>query len=399
MTTPGAYGSSEYGISPYGSRPALLRVSSAEGLNPYLVRVTFSDLLDFAYAPVLSPANYSIPGLTVTSVAPFTDAAVLLTTTAQASLLYTLTVLQAQSWTHTSLDPAYNTATFSGFPLTPGYSAAATSSTRVRLVFTHAMLQNVALTDPASYSVTVAATGGASVPILSVVAEQATDVVSVVLLLGASLTSSQFYVSEILSPAVQTVEGFVPLPKTSVFQWVEDISVLSTGLTVSLSHFSGEVSGGLFGTPAGLVFFSPALNAPVANSVIQVDDVKVCTRAYDTYTFPTLPDPNPLYTYSGLPLPAPTVLGSAVLWAPFPRLTEARFEVGPYREADTITPPVDTRVTATVAEPWDPAFVSLLNNIAWKQFDNAGTPPEYFITANNLAPIPPGPTSTIVLYP
>jgi hypothetical protein len=86
------------------------------------------------------------------------------------------------------------------------------------------------------------------------------------------------------------------------------------------------------------------------------------------------------------------------LWAKFPGLSEANFKISD-RRTDTFPTPVDGPCTAVLKEVWDPTYISLLNNPYWKLFDNAGTPPAYFITANNLAPIPPGSTTTYILEP
>jgi hypothetical protein len=150
-----------------------------------------------------------------------------------------------------------------------------------------------------------------------------------------------------------------------------------------------------------LVFFSPALETAAANSVIQVDQVDVCTRAYDEYKPPKPIDPGVLFTHGLDVTPVQgTTLNNAgiVLWVGFPRLVDAKLELTDTRE-DTLPAPVDGPADAILTEAWDLAYVSLLNNVAWKLFDNAGEPPTYFKTADNLAPIPAGTVTVINLQP
>jgi hypothetical protein len=146
----------------------------------------------------------------------------------------------------------------------------------------------------------------------------------------------------------------------------------------------------LFGSPDGLVFFSPSLvlgGAP--NSSIQVDDVKACTQAYDTYTFPQTLDPQPFYLYGGSLVPTPTLstLNSAVLFTNFYRLNEAKHNLSD-SESDLIPPASDISATMLLTEIWPPARVSLLNNPAWATFDGVAAPPYDFITADNLSAFP-----------
>jgi len=165
-----------------------------------------------------------------------------------------------------------------------------------------------------------------------------------------------------------------------------------------LKRFTGEVTGGLFGNPAGLVFFSPSLgNGSSPNSAIVVDEVSVCTKAYDTYSFPVPVDPLPLYTHGGgltgtLP---DSVLNSAVLFTDFYRMREAQFNLGD-SQADTAPTAVSSRALATLHETWDPTLVSLLNNTTWHLYDGSLSS---FILADNTAPIPAGTTTNITLEP
>lgn len=389
----GPYGSGEYGSGPYGSAFPPYGLESATALTPTLVRVRYTALFDTSFAPLLSTANYSIfPTLVVHSVILESAQTVLLVTDPQSEIVYTLTIAEARGYFGQPLDPALNSVVFLGVPISPTFFAVATRKTRVRAVFSEAMLQNASLTDPSQYE--LADLNGNLVPIISVTAEQSSNVRSTVLTLGADLVDERHYRLTTLSGIITATLKALS-PDTSVFQWVEN----TLRAEIPVDQFSGEVQNGLYGIHNGLVFFSPALVTSAANSVIQVEEVDVCTRAFDEYHFPQPIDPPVLFTYAGgPPPPLSTLNSSAVLWVGFPRLMDARFELVD-RPADTIPPPVDSRCIATLTERWDPTFISLLNNTNWKLFDNAGNPPAYFITANNLAPIPPGTTTTITLEP
>lgn len=389
----GPYGSGEYGAGPYGSAYPPYGLESVTPLTPTLLRVRYTALFDAAFPPLLSPANYSIfPALTVHSVILESAQTVLLITDPQVEVVYTLTIAEAQGFFGQPLDPNLDQQTFLGIPVSPTFFAVATRKTRVRAVFSEAMLQNAALTDPGQYVLTDLSNN--AVAILSVTAEQTTNVRSTVLELDEDLVDERHY-------RLTTLAGIItatlkPLsPDTSVFQWVEN--VLRTSIPVD--RFSGEVQNGLYGIHGGLVFFSPALVNPAANSIIQVEEVDVCTKAFDEYHFPNPPDPPVLYTHGAGVVPTPVVTtmnSTAVLWAKFPRLMEATLSLEDNPE-DTVPTPDDTGCEVTMTEPWDPAYVSLMNNANWKIFDNAGNPPAYFITANNLAPIPSGGTTYLIL--
>lgn len=391
----GFYGSDEYGSSPYGGSYPPFGLDSATALTPTIVRVRYTALVDPAFPPLLSIANYSIfPGLVIHSVILESAQTVLLITDPQVEILYTLTINEARGAFGQPLDPDLDEVTFTGAPVAPYFYAVATRERRVRAVFSEAMLQNAALTDPMQYALTDLS--GSAIPILTVATEQATDTRSVVLTLGADLVDERHY-KLMVSNLIVTVTLKLITPDTDVFQWVAN--VLRT--SIAIDRFSGEVQNGLYGIHGGLVFFSPALTTAVPDSVIQVEEVDVCTKAFDEYHFPEPIDPPVLYTHGAgvVPTPVVTVLNSAAsLWAKFPRLSDVQFNLG-NQYADTVPAPVDGPATATLLQPWDPAYVSLLNNPHWKLFDNAGTPPAYFITANNLGPIPPGPPITIILQP
>jgi len=295
------------------------------------------------------------------------------------------------------------------------FYAEATKANRVRLFFSEPMLDTPYLVDPAQYSVIDPEVG--PVTITSVDKEQFGNPRSVALNLASDLifgnlyevtistniiTASETFVIDLLDDFTLTILGdYVVVgstfrSRTTLFQWLGTPGQVS----IPLSAFSGEVQGWPYGTPAGLVFFSPSLLVAAPNSSIAVESVSACTRASDEYVFPVEVDPPTLSTYGSsiVPTPEVTTLNFDSLWVAFPRKFQAKLTLG-VRNTDTVPTAVSSRGIATVAEPWDKTFISLLNDPAWKVFDNAGTPPLYFITANNLAPIPPGPMTVITLEP
>lgn len=360
-------------------------IVSVQAASPTLFDILFSDDVDFGDPNVLSPSNYTLaPNLTVSLVMMTGPRSVRLTTSTQVFQIYEVIVGTAQSTGGTPLTPALSKAFFLGFSVTPSFFAVGIGRRRVRLVFSASMLVDAALTDTASY--TVKTLGGVSVPVSAVTIEQSVFPRSLVLELGKSLFTTRNYEVTLVGP-VQTVDLLTPVPSTSVFQYVEGTNTFE----VALANFTGEVEGGIFGTPQGQVFFSPALQAPVANSAIQVDDVAVCVTAYDEYHFPVPVDPTPFYTWS---VSGPhTVLKGTVLWGPFPRLSEMRYELTfPATSMVEAMPPLfDGACSITMQETWEKDKVALLNNSAWKLFDNSGLlVPPLFICADNLAPIPAG---------
>jgi hypothetical protein len=398
----GVYGKGPYGRGTYGAPHGPLRVLSAESLNPYSVLVYFDQPIDIGFPPFLDPSNYTIPDLTVTGAVFASGTSIQLTTSEQSYKLYTVTVGAGRSISGQFLDVLHRSAPFTGHAATAGYFALALGKRRVRLLFSATMQANAALSDPTSFY--VEGLDGVPKPVIAVHLEQSTDVLSVILVFGQDLVDTQWY-RVIASLNVKTTGGLSLVPNTVMFQWNETVLELNLPLT----WFTGEVQDELFGNPAGLVFFSPALEVPAANSVIQIDEVDVCTTAYDIYEPPVPVDPFPFYTW--VPNGPQTTLGQAgvTLWAPFPRLVEAQFNVT-LTPTDTVPPPVSESAHATMREPWDHSYVALLNsppfNTAvppqaisyWGLF---GTGPDAspitFITANNLGPIPPGPFTTILL--
>lgn len=144
----------------------------------------------------------------------------------------------------------------------------------------------------------------------------------------------------------------------------------------------------LFGTPEGLVFFSPSL-ANVANSTIQVDEVSTCTQAYDSYVFPEQEEAaRPLYTYS--PLKSLTRVGSDVLLrGSATRSGGAVLELA-VTEQDQVESAVDLDASFLLVETYPPARASLLSNSGWATFTTGIVPPKYvFKTLDNSSPLPP----------
>lgn len=392
----GPFGTGAYGTSPYGSVPdaTSFKVIGAAASSSNQVLVSFSLPLNLGFGPFTNPANYSIPGLTVIGASIHDATTIRLTTSTHSYTLYTVTVAQGQAAGGDILDPLYRTADFTGQPTVPVYTPIGVRNTAIRLVFTEPMLLNAAILDPATY--TVNDIQGNLLTVTGVTSEQAaSNPLAVVLDVGPAMEAAEWYVVTVGTGVVSAVGGLPVLPAAQKFQWVEP--VLNTAIPIL--KFSGEATGGILGQHAGLVYFSPALNVPTAGSVIQIDSVEVCSKAYDEYHFPTPPDPPALFTF-GAPSGSPGVLNStqAVLWGGFPRLSEARFEFsGQYDEP--MPQAVDGPATATITEPFDPSYVAYLNNPAWALFDGTATTPPMFICANNLGPIPPGPTTVVVLQP
>lgn len=402
----GLFGSDGYGTDPYGSLPPPFAVTGAETLSTQIVAVSFSDTLDAFTFGLTNPASYVIrelisgnplPVIAVTQNDPRT---VFLKVSSFAFVEYRVTVIgDVRSVEGAQIDPNANSAIFTGIPPEELFQGVAISSTRVRLLFLFSLLNSPALSDPSSYTLTDLV--GDILPIDSVIVEPSLTAVTLVLS-AVPMSTTEWYVVT-LGPGVTTAGGLTILPNTSKFQYVQP----ALSISFQIANFTGEAKGGLFGNPLGLVFFSPALSTSVPNSIIQVDEVDVCTRAFDTYTFPALLDPDALFTWSpagpsgNLGPPLGRGVG-VVLWAPFPRLSEAKFTLsfsGPFM-VDTVPIPVDSRALATMQEPWAHDHVALLNNPAWKLFDNTSAlVPPVFICANNLLPIPPGPMSTITLEP
>lgn len=271
------------------------------------------------------------------------------------------------------------------------FFATAQSARKVQLTFAVPMTVNAALTTPGNY--TVKSLSGTTVPVTGVHTTGPAPFSRVYLDLGSNLLSGGFY-SVTVSSAVRTYTDIPVYPSTVVFQWAEmPIPTNVRPLAISIGNFSGEVSGGVLGHPLGQVFFSPALQTAIGGSVLEVDEVSVCTKAFDEYHFPELPDPPTLRTF-GVGL-APSLLNGASLWSPAERQGLARMNLGDHR-ADTLHHPVDSRAIATLVEPIDITRAGFLNDRRWHLFNGIA---RTFITADNLTPIGPGPTIVRTLEP
>jgi hypothetical protein len=386
----GAYGADSYGVSPYGGSFPLFGLESALALSPTTVRIRYTAMFDAEFPPLLSISNYSIsPSVVINSIALESAQSVLLNTGSLVAPVYTVTISEARGYFGEPLDPQLDSAQFTSIAGAPTFYAVATGRNRVRAVFSEPMSLNSALTDPGRYA--LVDLSGVAIAVASITPEQLADVRSTVLHLGEDMVDERHYRLTLLSGIVSAPPSLAPVsPDTSLFQWVDNPLTAQ----IPVDQFSGEVMEGLYGIHDGLVFFSPALENSASNSIIQVDQVDVCSRAYDEYHFPQPIDPSPLMTHGAgvAPTEPVTTLNSPdwVLWAAFPRLVDAKFELGMGSSTvpleDSLPLPTDAVVEISLTESWPSNRVAILNNTGWKLFDNLGNPPAYFITADNLTP-------------
>ncbi len=377
-----------------------LEVSYATALTPYLVEVFFNRNLDYGYAPLLTTSNYTtVPILTINSVLyGGASNSVRLITDQQTDPLYTLTVAQAQSSSGDPLDSAHRTAIFAGFGAVPTFFATAQSRTKVQLVFSAEMEQNAEFSNPASYILTDLNLN--RIIITSATIYGPTPVQRLTLELDSEMDPGGYYVITIVDPNVKTATGLNIVPDYDMFQWGEMQAPWRTtnSINIDIDRFSGEVSGGLLGQPLGQVFFSPALEVAIADSSVQIDSVSCCTRAYDVYTVPSLPDPEPLMTWGSEQTFTSILSGNTmgnVLWAPSDRLGLSTFALNDFQQ-EAISQAVDGPADGVLQETFDQTRVSLLNVDDWGLYDGVVTS---FKTADNLTPIPAGTTTNISLQP
>jgi len=383
------YGRDDYGRGRYGSTPAL-GLTNAFSLGPTSAVLQFTAPLDLTHGSTLDPLSYSIPGLTVLSVQVLFPDVLRLVTTVQGWVLYEVTVHPSvRSTSRLPIEIDQRVDTFSGYATTPSFFATAQSSTRVQVIAGADLLSDLALAAASSYQVFDLL--GNPVPVILATPRTYLGVTRRVDLdLGVALLPNQFY-RVVVANVVFTVDGRNLVPNEATFLWKPKPLTVAA----AIPDFSGEVSGGLFGTPAGLVFFSPSLEDVAPLSAIQIDELSVCSRAYEVYEYPKPVDPLPLSTFGGYN-PGQTNNTAYVLWAPFPRLNEAKMALS------AIYPEVyaganSGRCVAVLDEPHDPLLVSLLNNPYWQTFGTGVLHP--FKTASNLAPIPAGTTTTITIVP
>lgn len=273
----------------------------------------------------------------------------------------------------------------------PSYIVRGDSSTRIHLIFSDAATNNSALTNPASY--VLVDDDGNAITVLSVEIVASSQIRSVSLILdgGTPITPLLAY-HLTLSGSVVTTLAAPYTPAGQTFIWPGQLR----SAIVSSDRFTGEVTGGLYGVSPGLLFFSPALTNPVANSSIELTMASACTRAYDVYQFPLAP-PQSIILHTFSPVIANTYLNQDVLYGPLGVVGEASVEVQDLQN-DAYGGALDnTFAQATLSELFDPNYVSYLNNPFYTLNGNGslGT----FITANIAGPIPPGATVVIPLQP
>lgn len=433
------FGLGPFGGAPYGGSGGGFSVVSAQAVNPFTVVVQFSS--NVAGTPVtFDPTNYVItgPSITIVQVVPDPDPSkVRLITSEQAYSVYDLTVLNVQDVFGTDLDPLADSAGFTGWPDQARFTARAIGPSAIQVLFAQPMSPTPALLATTSYTVTDLQ--GTPVSVLTVAPNQTTHVLRMRLNLGSPITPGKTYALHVSSTIV-TDDGKQLLPNDTTVVWHQP----SYKTSIAISRFTGEVrtltppkdrtptesltlkesltlvvtrptavlvggveilkvqekltilpeqrsglddsTAALFGQPKGQVFFSPSLvpgGAP--NSSIQVDNISVCTRAYDVYTFPQPVDPIPLFTYGGGL--AGSVLGAGtVLFTNFYRLGEAKHDLT-FKPKDVVVPPVDIYASFKLVQQYDPSRFSLLNDPSgtW------GLGPTWlnlpFTTADNLHPV------------
>lgn len=391
----------------YGGVPGYFYASSVTALTPFKVRVVFNDLLDLSDPETTNPNNYWFTDWHSWSnlfhplwVEIESHASVILHTTELSNPRYSFIALGIPSYFEFPYSANYYD--FGGFPPGIPFRPVPVSWRKVRLIFPVPLLVNTALTDPASYRVRTHT--GVDLPITEVLPEGPRNTpVAVALVLGADLVDRGVHTATVTSLEVQDTSGHIVSPNSLDFRWVPPVPQL----TIPVSRFSGETRQGLLGRHNGLAFFSPALTTPAPNSAIQVDEVKVCTRAQDTYSFPNPPDPNVLFTFKRGVSSGTLSTASHVTFATFDRLGGARMDLHSAHQ-DTLTPPTDSHCIATLTETLDPARAPRLNAVSyhttaphkrpvWPIFDGVSTTP--FATASNLTPIPPGATTVRTLEP
>jgi len=343
---PGNYGSDSYGFSPYGGQEAPFGVLEARALQPTLVQVVFNDLLDLTDPHVTNPNCYVLSPNTasVHTVTIETAGSVRLITDYLSEVSYTVTVTGPTSYLGNGIDDALHKAAFTGFPQAKPFRPVAVSYRKIRLLFGDAMLANPALSDPASYA--VVAPDQSTIRVTRVTLEgNVTTPTAIALDLDRDLTQRGVHNVQILSPSVCNIAGLTPQPKNQDCHWVAP--TLHTSVPIKI--FTGELRGGLLGRHNGLVFFSPAYQQAAPNSAIQVDSVKVQTRAYDVYTIPQQADPSVLFTYKK-DLPTGVLSSSNfVTFAPFDKLTGAKLDVG-VKQEETFEAVTDSHCVATLTE-------------------------------------------------
>lgn len=377
------FGGLPFGLGPFGTELNPLRVERAASISRTIVRLDFSAALDAGHASNFNPAYYVIAGLSVTNVDVLGPSSVILQTTLQTTTTYNVVVSAAvgvlQAASGAPLDPSANTASFVGGLDTGVFDAVAQSPLKLRLNFSTDMQIDSAFLDPQNYEIAE----GDGLPVaVDVVATIGDDLRRAEVLLKAELTPFALY-SLRVSASVRTVLNAPLFPDQAVVRWLRAVP---QPIKIRIAEFSGEVTGGLLGAPAGQVFFSPAFGSTTANSLIEVEQVSVCTKAYDICRRP--PEPA---RYQA------TFLGPAVL-APFPVLWGPAHLIGDPAmvltdlQEDVVPTPSDGDPAGLLVETIDITRASFLNDGRWRLFPGTGASLGAFRTADNATPIGPGPT-------
>jgi hypothetical protein len=279
----GGFGSFRFGTGPQLG-DVLFEVSTATSLSEVLVRVDFTATLDLTHAANFNPVNYTIAGLTVSDVDPSGNTAVILRTSRQDQIPYVVVVNatsgRIQAIGADFLDPAHAEATFDGDPARASFAAAIQSRRKVQLRFSEAMQIDDAFVDPLNYQLS-RLDGLASN--IQRVEQTGPDDTRGQLILAEDLIPLAYYSLQV-GVLVRSQAGRTIRPEGVLLQWKEAIP---RPFRLRFGSFSGEAKGGLLGAPDGQIFFSPAFGANAANSVIEIDSVRVCTRAYDVYSIPS----------------------------------------------------------------------------------------------------------------
>lgn len=264
------------------------------------------------------------------------------------------------------------------------FFAAVQSRHKVELVFSSDMLQNADFVDPLNYTITDLESN--SIAIGSVTPSGPAPISRATLALETDLSPSNYYIVTIDS-AVKDSLGFSVSPLTYLFQWVGmPVPTPQRPLAIPIGHFSGEVTSGLLGLPAGQVFFSPALETASSSSTIQVDSVSVCTKAYDEYHFPELRDPQPFFTFqSGF---YSSRLNEDALWASAERQGLSRVNLTD-SQADSVLIFDETICAVFLEEPIDITYGGFLNDDRWGLYDGVV---QSFTVYDNIAHGGPGPS-------
>lgn len=271
------------------------------------------------------------------------------------------------------------------------FTVVVTAPDRLRLVFGAPMQINAALVNPASYALTTAA--GAPVTITGILLEGNPVAPTEATVIASSLlTPGQLYTFRVTNPAVQSVALDSANPNHHDLAWQPE----GRWTNIPWDSFAGGAPGGILTPPPGprppphgMVFFSPAFDAPVPNSIIQVESVRTCTTAEDSYQIPADQETRAFYTFGGTPsfLNGPT----SGLFIPQPQIRQGLQQ----RLSESLPLAVSSHGVGTLVETLDPTRVTRLNGLIWPLFDNVSASP--FILADNLTPIPPGVTTTITL--